>query len=63
MGLDKEELDCLVLSEEDIKIEERVLVELNKDCLESIAAKGEQQDGVSVTKSRKAEVLDDSVAR
>ncbi|KAG5634460.1 hypothetical protein H0H81_001877, partial [Sphagnurus paluster] len=53
MGLDEEELDRFLLSEEEVKVKERVWVELNKDYLEAIAAKGEQQDGGSATKSRK----------
>ncbi|KAF5381625.1 hypothetical protein D9615_005514 [Tricholomella constricta] len=53
LGLDEEELDRFLLSEEEVKIKERVWVELNKDYLEAIAAKGEQQDSGSTTKSRK----------
>jgi transcription factor IIIB subunit 2 len=37
MGLDEDELDCFLLSEEEVKIKERVWVELNKDYLEAIA--------------------------
>lgn len=36
-GLDEEELDHFLLSEEDIKIKERVWVEMNREYLESIA--------------------------
>lgn len=37
LGLDEEELDRFLLSEEEVKIKERVWVELNKDYLEAIA--------------------------
>lgn len=37
MGLDEDELDRFLLSEEEVKIRERVWVELNKDYLEAIA--------------------------
>jgi len=37
MGLDEAELDRFILSEEEVKIKERVWVELNKDYLEAIA--------------------------
>ena len=37
MGLDEDELDRFLLSEEEIKIKERVWVELNKDYLEALA--------------------------
>lgn len=53
MGLDEEELDRFILSEEEVRIKERVWVELNRDYLEAIAAKGEQQDSNSAAKSRK----------
>ncbi|KAG6896547.1 hypothetical protein C0992_007543 [Termitomyces sp. T32_za158] len=69
LGLDEEELDRFLLSEAEVKIKERVWVELNKDYLEAIAgisaldrvhfangfflAKGEQQESGSTTKSRK----------
>ncbi|KAG5645973.1 hypothetical protein DXG03_004765 [Asterophora parasitica] len=52
LGLDEEELDRFLLSEEEVRIKERVWVELNKDYLEAIAAKGEQDSGAA-TKSRK----------
>ncbi|KXN83170.1 Transcription factor IIIB 60 kDa subunit [Leucoagaricus sp. SymC.cos] len=53
MGLDEEELDCFILNEEEVRIKERVWVELNRDYLEAIAAKGEQPDSGSAAKSRK----------
>lgn len=37
LGLDERELDRFILSEEEVKIKERVWVELNKDYLEAIA--------------------------
>ncbi|KAF7329034.1 BRF1-domain-containing protein [Mycena venus] len=40
LGLNEEELDRFILSEEEVKIKERVWVELNKDYLEALAAKG-----------------------
>ncbi|KAF7361246.1 BRF1-domain-containing protein [Mycena sanguinolenta] len=40
LGLDEEELDRFILSEEEVKIKERVWVELNKEYLEALAAKG-----------------------
>ncbi|KAG6807704.1 hypothetical protein H0H92_006654, partial [Tricholoma furcatifolium] len=39
LGLDEEELDRFLLSEEEVKIKERVWVELNRDYLEAIAGK------------------------
>ncbi|KAF8891806.1 hypothetical protein BD779DRAFT_1799037 [Infundibulicybe gibba] len=52
-GLDEEELDRFLLSEDEVKIKERVWVELNREYLEAIAAKGEMQDSGSGAKSRK----------
>jgi transcription factor IIIB subunit 2 len=37
LGLDEEELDCFILTEEEVRIKERVWVELNRDYLEGIA--------------------------
>ena len=37
MGLNEEELDALILSEEEVKIKERVWVEINRDYLEALA--------------------------
>jgi transcription factor IIIB subunit 2 len=37
MGLDEEELDRFILTEDEVKIKERVWVELNKDYLEALA--------------------------
>jgi transcription factor IIIB 90 kDa subunit len=39
LGLNEEELDRLILSEEEVKIKERVWVELNRDYLEAIAGR------------------------
>ncbi|KIM67015.1 hypothetical protein SCLCIDRAFT_108576, partial [Scleroderma citrinum Foug A] len=53
-GLDEEELSQFILSEEEAKIKERVWVEMNRDYLEALAAKTEQQQsGVAQPKSRK----------
>ncbi|EEB93602.1 hypothetical protein MPER_07713 [Moniliophthora perniciosa FA553] len=41
LGLDEEELDAFLLSEEEVRIKERVWVELNRDYLEALAAKGD----------------------
>ncbi|KZT64517.1 BRF1-domain-containing protein [Daedalea quercina L-15889] len=43
LGLDEEELDRFILTEEEVRVKERVWVEINKDYLEAIAAKQEQQ--------------------
>ncbi|KIM73778.1 hypothetical protein PILCRDRAFT_828829 [Piloderma croceum F 1598] len=54
MGLDEDELDRFLLTEEEVKVKERVWVELNKDYLEALAAKGERvETGASNSKSRK----------
>jgi transcription factor IIIB 90 kDa subunit len=39
LGLDEAELDAFIMTEEEVKIKERVWVELNRDYLESIAGK------------------------
>ncbi|KAF8800742.1 cyclin-like protein [Phlegmacium glaucopus] len=52
LGLNEEELDRFILSDEEVRIKERVWVELNKDYLEAIAAKGDQES-TSTAKSRK----------
>ncbi|KAI0325069.1 BRF1-domain-containing protein [Cubamyces sp. BRFM 1775] len=44
LGLDEEELDQFLLTEEEVKIKERVWVEMNRDYLEALAAKAEQQE-------------------
>ncbi|KAF8151380.1 hypothetical protein B0H34DRAFT_664907, partial [Crassisporium funariophilum] len=51
-GLNEDELDRFILNEEEVRIKERVWVELNKEYLEAIAAKGDQ-DANSTSKSRK----------
>ncbi|KAM6499847.1 BRF1 domain containing protein [Amanita muscaria] len=53
LGLNDDELDRFLLSEDEVKIKERVWVELNRDYLEALAAKGEQQDSGSASKNRK----------
>ncbi|CDO70998.1 hypothetical protein BN946_scf184844.g2 [Trametes cinnabarina] len=45
LGLDEEELDQFILTEEEVRIKERVWVEMNRDYLEALAAKAEQQEG------------------
>lgn len=52
LGLNEEELDRFILNEEEVRIKERVWVELNKEYLEAIAAKGDQES-TSATRSRK----------
>ena len=37
LGLDEEELDRFILTDEEVRIKERVWVEMNKDYLEAIA--------------------------
>ncbi|KAI0825355.1 hypothetical protein BC628DRAFT_1374738 [Trametes gibbosa] len=44
LGLDEEELDQVLLTEEEVQIKERVWVEMNRDYLEALAAKAEQQE-------------------
>ncbi|KAJ7208057.1 BRF1-domain-containing protein [Mycena pura] len=55
LGLDEEELDRFLLSEEEVKIKERVWVELNKDYLEALAAKGNSEPVSKPKKRRKTE--------
>lgn len=43
LGLNEEELDQFILTDDEVRIKERVWVELNKDYLEALAAKTEQQ--------------------
>ncbi|KAH7915131.1 BRF1-domain-containing protein [Hygrophoropsis aurantiaca] len=53
-GLDEDELDRFILTGDEVKIKERVWVEINREYLEGIAAKGQQAEtGASATKSRK----------
>ncbi|KAN0100867.1 Cyclin-like protein [Tylopilus felleus] len=44
-GLDEEELDRFLLSEEEVNVKERVWVEMNREYLEGIAAKADQLEG------------------
>lgn len=53
LGLDEAELDRFILSEDEVRVKERVWVELNKEYLEALAAKGDQQEAATTTKSRK----------
>ncbi|KAF8954879.1 Brf1-like TBP-binding domain-containing protein [Flammula alnicola] len=53
MGLNEGELDRFILSEEEVRIKERVWVELNKDYLEAIAGDQGDQDTSSTSKSKK----------
>jgi len=53
LGLDEDELDRFILTEDEVKIKERVWVEINRDYLEALAAKGEQAETGAHTKSRK----------
>ncbi|TFK91012.1 hypothetical protein K466DRAFT_516162 [Polyporus arcularius HHB13444] len=54
LGLDEEELDRFILTEEEVRIKERVWVEMNKDYLEAIAAKAElKEDEEKQKKTRK----------
>ncbi|KAG6371687.1 BRF1-domain-containing protein [Boletus reticuloceps] len=53
-GLDEEELDRFLLSDEEVKIKERVWVEMNREYLEGIAAKTDQlEEGIHHPRSRK----------
>ncbi|KAI0036367.1 cyclin-like protein, partial [Vararia minispora EC-137] len=54
LGLNEEELDAFILTEAEAKIKERVWVEMNREYLETIAARGEQRELGAATKSRKA---------
>lgn len=40
LGLDEEELDRFILTDEEVKVKERVWVEMNRDYLEALAGKG-----------------------
>ncbi|KAJ7714059.1 BRF1-domain-containing protein [Mycena metata] len=53
LGLNEEELDRFILSEAEVKIKERVWVELNKDYLEALAAKGNPEPTQKPKKRRK----------
>ncbi|KAJ3812305.1 BRF1-domain-containing protein [Lentinula aff. lateritia] len=52
LGLDEDELNKFLLTDEEVKIKERVWVELNKDYLEALAAKGDQSSSKEL-KARK----------
>ncbi|KAF8526611.1 BRF1-domain-containing protein [Hysterangium stoloniferum] len=55
LGLDEDELDRMILGEEEVKLKERIWVELNRDYLENLAAKAirEQHGESSSQKPRK----------
>ncbi|KZP13611.1 BRF1-domain-containing protein [Athelia psychrophila] len=53
LGLDEDELDRFLLSDAEVKIKERVWVELNKEYLEALAAKGEQAESGTKTRKRR----------
>ncbi|KAJ7159849.1 BRF1-domain-containing protein [Mycena crocata] len=53
LGLNEEELDRFILSEDEVKIKERVWVELNKEYLEALAAKGDPEPVAKPKKRRK----------
>ncbi|KAJ7334697.1 BRF1-domain-containing protein [Mycena albidolilacea] len=53
LGLNEEELDRFILTDEEVKIKERVWVELNKDYLEALAAKGDVEQAPKPKKRRK----------
>ncbi|OCB90256.1 hypothetical protein A7U60_g2546 [Sanghuangporus baumii] len=53
LDLDDAELDAFILSEEEVKVKERVWVEMNRDYLEALAAKEAAKVGAEETKARK----------
>ncbi|KAI5120990.1 hypothetical protein M0805_000451 [Coniferiporia weirii] len=53
LGLDEKELDAFILSEDEVKIKERIWVEINKDYLEALAAKEALMNGAAPVKGRK----------
>ncbi|KAF7293140.1 BRF1-domain-containing protein [Mycena chlorophos] len=53
LGLDEAELDRFILTEEEVKIKERVWVELNKEYLEALAAKSNEPEPKQKTKKRR----------
>ncbi|KAJ6602548.1 BRF1-domain-containing protein [Mycena vulgaris] len=53
LGLNEDELDRFILTEEEVKVKERVWVELNKDYLEALAAKGNPEPSFKPKKRRK----------
>ncbi|KAF8170681.1 hypothetical protein K438DRAFT_1729577 [Mycena galopus ATCC 62051] len=53
LGLNEEELDRFILTDAEVKIKERVWVELNKDYLEALAAKGNVEPAPKPKKRRK----------
>ncbi|TFY73636.1 hypothetical protein EWM64_g10376, partial [Hericium alpestre] len=52
-GLDDEELDSFLLTEEEVRVKERVWIEMNREYLEAIVARGEQAETGEKAKSRK----------
>ncbi|KAF8502973.1 hypothetical protein JB92DRAFT_2833534 [Gautieria morchelliformis] len=55
IGLDEEELDRMILNDDEVKVKERIWVELNREYLENLAAKAirEQNGESSNSKTRK----------
>ncbi|KAF7291101.1 BRF1-domain-containing protein [Mycena indigotica] len=54
-GLDEDELNRFILTDDEVKIKERVWVELNKDYLEALAARGNDDPKPKAKKRRKTE--------
>ncbi|KAI0701094.1 hypothetical protein BC835DRAFT_1442700 [Cytidiella melzeri] len=52
-GLDEEELDAFILTEEEVSMKERIWVEMNREYLESLAAKAEQEQSGSEPEKKK----------
>ncbi|KAI0731492.1 BRF1-domain-containing protein [Fomitopsis betulina] len=53
LGLDEDELDRVILTEDEVRIKERVWVEMNREYLESIAAK-QELEGSEESKEKKS---------
>jgi len=54
MNLDEDELDGFILSEDEVRLKERIWVEMNREYLEALAAKAEQlEKGTTTVKTRK----------
>ncbi|THG93998.1 hypothetical protein EW026_g7381 [Hermanssonia centrifuga] len=53
LGLDEDELDAFILTEEEVRIKERVWVEMNREYLENLAAKVELEQTGSEQEKKK----------
>ncbi|CAK5263593.1 unnamed protein product [Mycena citricolor] len=53
LGLNEDELDRFILTEDEVKVKERVWVELNRDYLEALAAKGDEEKQATKSKKRR----------